>query len=59
MKRWLKDVDAMPLPVWIERIPFRETRDYVKAVISFDCVYSRLLGQPVPVLAAHERIVRQ
>ena len=57
VKRWLKDVDAMPLPVWIERIPFRETRDYVKAVLSFDCVYSRLLGRPVAVLADHERVV--
>ena len=55
VKRWTKDVRDMPTAVWIERIPFRETRDYVKGVLAFQCVYSRLLGDPVPVLAAHER----
>lgn len=55
--RWLKDADGLPVTVWIETIPFRETRDYVKAVIAFDCVYSRRLGIPAPVLAEHERIV--
>ena len=59
VRRWLKDVDEMPTQVWIERIPFRETRDYVKGVIAFDCVYSRLLGQPAAVLALHERFVSE
>ena len=59
VKRWLKDANGMPVQVWIERIPFRETRDYVKGVIAFDCVYSRLLGQPAPVLAAHERFIAE
>ena len=57
VERWLKDADGMPITVWIENIPFRETRDYVKAVIAFDCVYSRRLDTPVPVLAAHERVI--
>ena len=55
--RWLKNADGLPITVWIETIPFRETRDYVKAVIAFDCVYSRRLGTPIPVLAAHERVI--
>ena len=55
--RWTKGVRAMPTTVWIERIPFRETRDYVKGVLAFQCVYSRLLGDPVPMLAARERAV--
>lgn len=55
--RWLKEAEGMPTPVWIERIPFRETRDYVKGIIAFDCVYSRLLNTPWPVLAAHERTI--
>ena len=57
VRRWRQDAEQMPTQVWIERIPFRETRDYVKGVIAFDCVYSRLLGQPAPVLGAHERFV--
>ena len=59
VRRWRKDADRMPTPVWIERIPFRETRDYVKGVIAFDCVYSRLLGQPAAVLGVHERFVSE
>lgn len=57
VKRWLKDADGLPIDVWIENIPFRETRDYVKALIAFDCVYSRRLGTPVPVLGHHERVI--
>ena len=55
--RWLKNADGMPTPVWVERIPFRETRDYVKAVIAFAHVYARLAGVQPPVLAAHERTI--
>ena len=55
--RWTKDVDGLPTAVWVERIPFRETRDYVKGVIAFAHVYARLAGEDPPVLAPHERTV--
>lgn len=55
--RWLQDAAGWPTPVWVERIPFRETRDYVKGVIAFAHVYARLAGRHAPVLAAHERTV--
>ncbi len=55
--RWRKDTSGMPTSVWIERIPFRETRDYVKGVLAFSHIYSRLLDNPAPVLAAHERVL--
>lgn len=55
VKRWVKDAEGMPTDVWIERIPFRETRDYVKGVIAFNHVYDRLLGKTPSVLADHER----
>jgi soluble lytic murein transglycosylase len=44
----------MAMDVWIEIIPFRETRNYVKNVLAFDQVYSQLLGSPVPMLKVHE-----
>ncbi|MCY4013291.1 MAG: transglycosylase SLT domain-containing protein [Gammaproteobacteria bacterium] len=53
--RWVKDAEGMPTDVWIERIPFRETRDYVKGVIAFNHIYDRLLGKTPSVLADHER----
>lgn len=59
VERWLKGAEGMPTTVWIERIPFRETRDYAKGIVAYACVYSRLLGAPAPVLGEHERIVRR
>ena len=35
---------------WAETIPFNETRDYVKKVLSNSIVYAAVLGQPVPTL---------
>ena len=55
LKRWLKDAKGMPTDVWVERIPFRETRDYVKGIIAFNHIYDRLLGETRGVLAEHER----
>ena len=55
LKRWVRQAQGMPTDVWIERIPFRETRDYVKGVIAFNHIYDRLLGETRTVLAEHER----
>jgi soluble lytic murein transglycosylase len=54
---WIKDASGTPIDVWIETIPFRETRNYVKNVLAFEQVYSQLLGSPTPMLAAHEATV--
>ena len=55
--RWLKDAQGLPTTIWIERIPFRETRDYAKGIVAYACVYSRLLGTPAPVFGDHERVI--
>ena len=57
VERWLKDASGMPTAVWIERIPFRETRDYVKNVLFYHYVYRHKIGEPGPVLANHERTI--
>ncbi|MCY3883479.1 MAG: transglycosylase SLT domain-containing protein [Gammaproteobacteria bacterium] len=55
--QWIKDAKGMDTRVWIETIPFHETRNYVKNVISFTQVYGQILNIPVPVLAEHESVV--
>lgn len=55
--RWVRERDGMPMDVWIETIPFRETRDYVKNVLAFTQVYGRLLGSPGPVLESNETAI--
>ncbi len=53
--RWLRDRPARPADVWIETIPFPETRDYVKNVMAFAYIYGQRLGHPTKFLDADER----
>ncbi len=53
--RWIKDANDMPMDVWIERIPFRETRNYVKNVLAFRHVYGSKLNTPTPTLGVSEQ----
>lgn len=55
--RWTKDAQGLPMDIWIETIPFRETRNYVKNVLAFAQVYGQLLNLPTPMLHAHEATV--
>jgi soluble lytic murein transglycosylase len=47
VKKWLnKDKGAqLPYDVWIETIPYKETRGYVQNVLSFSVIYAYRLGQ--------------
>jgi soluble lytic murein transglycosylase len=56
--RWIKEAQGVPMDVWIEQIPFRETRSYVKNVLAFRHVYSKKLHAPTPMLTVNERLVR-
>lgn len=43
--RWLYE-DAMETDRWIETIPYKETREYVKNVMAFTAIYHERLGSP-------------
>ena len=45
----------LPLDVWIETIPFKETRTYVKNVLAYSTIYNYLLGQESPFIFAGEK----
>ena len=47
--------ETVPVDVWIETIPFRETRNYVKAVLAYNLVFKYLLGQEGTLLTEQER----
>jgi soluble lytic murein transglycosylase len=51
IKRWLPS-EAMPAELWIELIPYRETRDYVKNVMAYRQVYHTRLGRDGNILAS-------
>jgi soluble lytic murein transglycosylase len=48
-RRW-REGAVMEPAAWAETIPFNETRDYVKKVLSNSIYYAAVLGQPVPTL---------
>ncbi len=45
VKSWLKDAEPLPADVWIETIPFKETREYVKSVLAYQQIYQHKVGQ--------------
>ena len=53
VNRWLNP--NMPFDVWIETIPFTETRNYVQNVLMFSSIYSRRMNEPQPMIYPHEQ----
>ncbi|WP_232368347.1 transglycosylase SLT domain-containing protein [Alteromonas sp. MB-3u-76] len=41
---WLPENEALPVDIWIENIPYKETRAYVKAVMAYQHIYEQQLG---------------
>jgi soluble lytic murein transglycosylase len=46
--RWLKRFEG-PLDIWIENIPFNETKEYVQRVMAYSTIYSYRLGGLQPL----------
>jgi len=42
--RWRPESQSIPADIWVEAIPFNETRAYVKAVLSYMSIYDHRLG---------------
>jgi soluble lytic murein transglycosylase len=51
VKRWLPEDESLPGPLWVDTIPFTETRRYVRAVLAFTTVYESKLERPVTRLS--------
>jgi peptidoglycan lytic transglycosylase len=44
VKKWLENINDLPADIWIETIPFKETRDYVKSVFAYQEIYQHHEG---------------
>ena len=42
-RKW-RDGPVLDAAIWVENIPFPETRDYVKKVLANSCIYATVLG---------------
>ncbi len=49
---WLPQDEAIPTDIWIETIPYHETRDYVKAVMAYRYIYESQLGETTDLFNA-------
>jgi len=45
VKQWVKETSNMPIDMWIETIPFKETREYVKSVLAYQQIYQHKIGK--------------
>lgn len=55
VRQWLTKEDAkLPYDIWIETIPFQETRGYVQNVLSFSVIYAYRTGAKQPLVTQDE-----
>jgi soluble lytic murein transglycosylase len=45
VKRWLPKNTVMSADLWVETVPFKETRNYVQAVLAYSTVFDKSLGK--------------
>ena len=55
VRQWLKNAQHLPFDVWVENIPFDETRQYVQNVLTYSVIYGQKLNSPQPLVEWHER----
>jgi len=50
VKSWLPKDEQISPDRWIENVPFKETRNYLKQVLAFSAIYDKRLQRPVTTL---------
>ncbi|MCB1854577.1 MAG: transglycosylase SLT domain-containing protein [Halieaceae bacterium] len=59
VERWRHSAgEAVPVDIWVETIPYRETREYVQAVLAYNVVFEYLMGDTPSLLSEEERGAR-
>jgi len=50
VRQWMPDADAVPADLWVETMPFNETRTYVQRVMSYTAIFEERLGRDITPL---------
>lgn len=58
VRSWLPDTTSIPADVWIETVPFNETRDYVKKILATTAIFEKHLNQPVTPLQRRMPLIK-
>lgn len=48
VRQWLPENGARDAVLWIEDVPFKETRNYLRRVFTYTAIYQQRLGQKAP-----------
>lgn len=49
--RWRNTPDSsLPVDIWVETIPYKETRNYVQAVLAYNVVFQHMMGEDREIL---------
>lgn len=51
VKQWLPIYENTPADVWVENVPFTETRNYIQQVMAFTTIFSHQLGRDIVPLS--------
>jgi len=51
VRTWLPKDKILPADIWVESVPFKETKDYLQRVLTYTVIYEQRLGKrPTPLL---------
>lgn len=59
VKQWLPENEALEADIWVELIPYKETRNYVKAVMAYKQIYQTQLSDPTSMLAQPSKVFNE
>ena len=57
VSKWLPEQD-LPADIWVENIPFTETRRYTRSVLSYTAIFDHQRKQPITPLIDHMPAVK-
>jgi soluble lytic murein transglycosylase len=49
VKRWLPENEPMSADLWVETVPYKETRNYIQAVLAYATIFDKKRGQDVQI----------
>jgi len=56
VKKWRHEPgEGVPVDIWVDTIPYKETREYVQAVLFYNVVFQYLMGDTRSLLTPEER----
>lgn len=56
VRQWLRNAEHLPYDIWIESIPFDETRQYVQNVLTYSVIYGQKLETPSRLVEWNEQL---